>query len=242
MAQTSALPLIDNKQAVPGEFNKIASRYDFATGMSQGYQEDLDRSARALLLQGDEHVLDLCCGTGKSTSAVWRNLPSGRITGVDNSAGMLEAAHRKFADEVKQGRMEFHLQDAMHLDFPENHFDAVFMAYGLRNMPDYGKALEGIHRILKPGGRLVIHDYSLSDNRWTRAYWFVLGYFFIVPFCTVVTGSSGIFTYLVKSVMNFLTHRQAENLLAEKGFTGVQSLPHPSWRKPILRTFVGIKK
>ena len=63
----SATILLTNKKIVPKEFNKIAARYDLATSMSHGYQSDLERSASFLLLKGDESVLDLCCGTGKST-------------------------------------------------------------------------------------------------------------------------------------------------------------------------------
>ena len=61
--------LIENKAFVPKEFNKISKKYDWATKMSQGYQDDLDASARRMNLRGDEKLLDLCCGTGKSTMA-----------------------------------------------------------------------------------------------------------------------------------------------------------------------------
>lgn len=234
--------LIENKVYVPKEFNRIAHAYDFATGMSQGYQYDLDESARRMNLNGNERVLDLCCGTGKSTAACLKALPNGAVVGVDNSEGMLAEAGAKFDKEVKEGKVKLVLRDAMNLNFPENSFDAVFMAYGLRNMPDYEKALQGIHRVLKPGGKLCIHDYSLADNSWSKIYWSVLGYGFIVPFCSIMSGSSRIYTYLVKSVNTFLNPAQIQQLLEKNGFENVEAQPHAGWRKPILHSVIAVKK
>ena len=234
--------LIEHKALVPKEFNKVSKSYDFATRMSQGYQDDLDTSAQRMNLKGDEYLLDLCCGTGKSTLACLKQLPTGRIVGVDNSEGMLLEARKKFAPEVSAGKTTFILNDAMHLDFPDNTFDAVFMAYGLRNMPDYAKAVQGIHRILKPGGKFCIHDYSLDDSFFAKVYWSILGYGFIVPFCTAMSGSSKIYTYLIKSVLTFLQPKQIKTLLESNGFEQVVTQPHASWRKPILRSVVAVKK
>lgn len=238
---TKTIVLIDNKQAVPKEFNKIARRYDLATGMSQGYQTDLNYSASLLQLKGNEQVLDLCCGTGKSTRAVYHYITAGKITGIDNSEGMLEEANKKFSKEILEGRMEFQLQDAMHLNFAPNSFDAIFMAYGLRNMPDYKKSVEQLFKLLKPGGKLVIHDYSLSNTWYARPLWWVLGWIFIVPFCTLLSGSSKIFTYLIRSVFKFLRPNQAIELLSDTGFIKVKSYPHKGWRGPILHAFYGEK-
>jgi ubiquinone/menaquinone biosynthesis C-methylase UbiE len=129
----------------------------------------------------------------------------------------------------------------MQLNFPDNSFDAVFMAYGLRNMPNYESALRGINRILKPGGKICIHDYCISDNIWAKAYWSILGYGFIVPFCSVISGSSKIYTYLVKSVLTFLNPEQVKNLMEQTGFKNVHVNALNGWRKPILRTFTAIK-
>ena len=238
---TKTTILIENKQAVPKEFNKIARRYDFATGMSQGYQTDLNYSASLLNLQGDEQVLDLCCGTGKSSKAVFKYIKTGKIIGIDNSEGMLEEANKKFSKEILEGKMEFDLQDGMHLNFEPNTFDAIFMAYGLRNMPDYRKSVEQLFKLLKPGGKLVIHDYSLANTWYARPLWGILGWGFIVPFCTVVSGSSKIFTYIIKSVFKFLQPNQAIELLSDTGFVKVKAYPHKGWRGPILHAFYAEK-
>ncbi len=238
---TKTIVLINNKEAVPKEFNKIARRYDLATGMSQGYQTDLNYSASLLQLKGNEQVLDLCCGTGKSTKSLLQYITTGKITGIDNSEGMLVEANKKFSKEILEGKMEFQLQDAMHLNFAPQSFDAIFMAYGLRNMPDYKMSVQQLFSLLKPGGKLVIHDYSLANTWYARPLWWVLGWIFIVPFCTLLSGSSKIFTYLIRSVFKFLRPNQAIELLSDTGFVKVKAYPHKGWRGPILHAFYGEK-
>lgn len=242
MSTQSTIQLLENKQVVPKEFNKVAAKYDFATSMSQGYQEDLNRSGDLLQLKGNETVLDVCCGTGKSTLAFRDKITTGKIICIDNSEGMLEVAAQKFAVEIANGKIELSLQDAMQLNLPDNSVDAIFMAYGLRNMPDYVRCIQNLHRILKPGGQLVIHDYSLKETWYAKPLWAVLGYGFIVPFCTVVSGSARIYTYLVKSVLHFLHPSQIQSLLSNNGFQLVEIHTHASWRNAILHSFRAIKK
>lgn len=238
---TEKIKLIHHKEAVPKEFNRISASYDFATGLSQGYQGDLIFSASLLKLSGNEKVLDVCCGTGKSTMAIRANLPDGTIDGIDNSEGMLKVANKKFDEDIAAGKITFHLMDAMDLKFPESSFDAIFMAYGLRNMPNYKSNLEGLMKLLKPGGRLVIHDYSLADRPISKPLWWLLGWIFIVPFCTIASGSSKIYTYLVKSVFKFLSPNEIKSLMENTGFKNVSIHHHKSWRKPILHSFYGEK-
>jgi ubiquinone/menaquinone biosynthesis methyltransferase len=233
--------LIENKEQVPFEFNKVAQKYDLATTLSQGYQADLNRSAAAIGLKGNERVLDLCCGTGRSSAACMSFLTEGHLTGIDNSKGMLSVANNKFRDEIADGRMNFQKMDAMHLTVPKASFDAVVAAYGLRNMPDYDAFVQGVRDVLKPGGTFCIHDYSLTSGPLTKLYWAVMGYGFILPFCTLLTGSPKIFQYLIKSVMQFLHPEEIVQLLERNGFEEVQIIRHASWRRPLLHSFVAVK-
>ena len=241
MQQTSTQVLFENKRIVPKEFNKVADKYDFATSMSQGYQEDLNRSAALLQLKGDEVLIDLCCGTGKSTISFIDRISTGKIICIDNSEGMLQVAGQKFARQIEAGKVEISLQDAMQLNIEPNSVDAIFMAYGLRNMPDYEQCIQNLHRILKPGGQLVIHDYALKNVWYSKPLWIFLGYGFIVPFCTLVSGSSTIYTYLIKSVLNFLNPAQIKTLLENNGFTEVSIHEQPSWRSLFFHTLRAIK-
>ena len=241
ISNTTAQTLLDNKSSVPFEFNSVANKYDLATFLSQGYQDDLQRSVNRLELNGDEFVLDLCCGTGKSTICCLNNLPEGKVIGIDNSEMMLRVAVEKYFKLFNRNKLEFVLGDVMTLDYKENSIDAIFMAYGIRNMPDYNKALINFFRILKPGGKIAFHEYSLNKNFFSHFYWKVLGFGIIIPVSTIVAGSSRIFKYLVKSVDKFLSPNEFHSLLTETGFINVQTHNMPSWRKPILHTFIAQK-
>lgn len=222
---------------MPSEFNTVAHKYDFATFLSQGYQKDLNLSASRMKLRGNEYLADLCCGTGKSTEACITNITTGKILAVDNSKEMLEVARTKF----KGKNITFSLEDVMELNYPDETFDAIFMAYGIRNMPDYNKCLLNLKRILKPGGVICFHEYSLNDNFSTKLYWKILGYTAIIPISTILSGSSKIYRYLVKSVLAFPSPNNFLKILESNGFTQVERLPMPSWRRPILHTFLAHK-
>jgi ubiquinone/menaquinone biosynthesis methyltransferase len=240
MNSTSA-SLIQNKKEVPSEFNRIAKRYDLATFMSQGYQEDLQTSVNRMNLNGNEYLADLCCGTGKSTIACLNNLPNGNVIGVDNSEGMLQAAREKLSIKYDKEKVTFIQRDVMNLDFENNSLDAIFMAYGIRNMPDFEKCIRNLFHLLKPGGKICFHEYSISNSFTSKLYWKFLGNFLIIPFAGLTTGSTKIFRYLIKSVETFLSPDEFTNLLKKTGFENINHTPLGSWRKPILHTFLAQK-
>ncbi|MBK7632436.1 MAG: class I SAM-dependent methyltransferase [Ignavibacteriales bacterium] len=233
--------LLKNKSNVPFEFNRVAKKYNLATFLSQGYQSDLQRSSDHLNLKGNELVLDLCCGTGKSTISCLKHITSGKVVGIDNSEEMLRVAKENYYKKYDRNKLEFVQKDVMDLDFEDNSVDAIFMAYGIRNMPDYKKALLNLFRILKPNGKIVFHEYSLSGSVFSHLYWKILGYGLIIPLSTLISGSSTIFKYLVRSVDKFLSPEEFFNLLKESGFDNAETYNMPSWRKPILRTFTANK-
>ncbi len=233
----ASLELLKNKKSVPFEFNNVAKKYDHATFLSQGYQKDLQLSADRMNLKGNEYVADLCCGTGKSTQACLNILQNGKIIGIDNSKEMLDVAMAKFQNK----NVIFTQADIMELNYPNETFDAIFMAYGIRNMPDYEKCLVNLKRMLKVNGVIAFHEYSLNKNFLSRLYWKILGYFVIIPISTLLSGSYRIYSYLIKSVLIFPDPDKFLNLLEQVGFKNSKRLPMPSWRKPILHTFIAYK-
>lgn len=241
MTNSTPASLIQNKKEVPSEFNRIAKRYDLATFLSQGYQKDLQTSVDRMNLNGNEFLADLCCGTGKSTIACLNNLPNGEVMGIDNSEGMLQTAREKLYAKFGKERVGFVQQDVMNLELEENSLDAIFMAYGIRNMPDFELCVKNLYRILKPGGKICFHEYSINKSLTSKLYWKLLGYFLIIPFAGLTTGSTKIFRYLIKSVENFLSPDELINLLQKAGFQNITHSPLGSWRKPILHTFIAQK-
>lgn len=232
-----SIKLLENKKSVPFEFNNVAKKYDIATFLSQGYQKDLILSVKRMNLKGNEYIADLCCGTGKSTKACLNFLPNGNILAIDNSKEMIEVAKTKF----NNSNISFSLEDVMELKYEDNTFDAIFMAYGIRNMPNINICLINLKRMLKPGGVICFHEYSLNNNKFPKLYWKFLGKFVIIPISSLLSGSSSIYKYLVESVLSFPSPEEFQRMLTNNGFSKVQRVPMPSWRKPILHTFLAYK-
>ena len=232
---------LHDKKDIPAAFNSIAKRYDLATLLSQGYQQDLQTSVDRMKLKGRELVADLCCGTGKSTIACLNNLPDGTVIGIDNSEGMLRVARKKLSAQVENAKVRFVQQDVMNLTLDDVCVDAIFMAYGIRNMPDVARCLKNLRRLLKPGGTICFHEYTINKSFFSRLYWRCISYLFIIPFAGLLTGSTGIFHYLITSVERFLSPEEFTYLLRQEGFEDVTHAPLGGWRKPILHTFLAHK-
>jgi ubiquinone/menaquinone biosynthesis C-methylase UbiE len=129
----------------------------------------------------------------------------------------------------------------MNLDLNDNSLDAIFIAYGIRNMPDFEKCVRNLYRVLKPGGKICFHEYSISKSFTSKLYWKFLGCFLIIPFAGLTTGSTKIFRYLIKSVEAFLSPDEFISLLKMAGFENIRRTPLGSWRKPVLHTFIARK-
>ena len=240
-AKVNYQALFKDKSQVPEEFNKVAKKYDTATFLSQGYQKDLQRSADRLGLKGDEFVLDLCCGTGQSTICVLNRLNSGKVIGIDNSGEMLNVAKQKYSDYHGKAELEFTKMDVMNINYADESVDAIFMAYGIRNMPDYNECINNLYKVLKPGGKIAFHEYSLNSNFLSHFYWMLLGHGVVIPVSALISGSTTIYKYLVKSVSEFPSPDEIIGLLKNAGFINVIRKPMPGWRKPILHTFLATK-
>lgn len=218
------------------DFDRIAARYDILQQFNPGYCTDLALSARRIQAPPNAHILDLCCGTGLSTEALRECYPQARITAVDISAGMVAIARKKPALRDVQ----FIVGDAM--DLPkcgaDALYDGVLMAYGIRNVPDPDVCLERLRDRLRPGARVVFHEYSVAGSLRSRAIWNAVAGAVIVPLGTVVTGSGDLFRYLRRSVNEFDSLPQFEQRLRQAGFADVQLEPMPGWRRGIVHSVI----
>lgn len=145
-----------NKRAheVAGMFDGVAKHYDRTNTVLSGGNAMLWRAAmvRAVAPAAGERILDIAAGTGTSSVALQRR--GARVVAVDFSPGMVAEGRRKHKS------IEFIQADAQQLPFGDNQFDAVAISFGLRNIADPKAALGEMYRVLKPGGRLVICEFS----------------------------------------------------------------------------------
>ncbi|RII11172.1 Demethylmenaquinone methyltransferase [Streptomyces sp. YIM 130001] len=218
-------------------FDHASHTYDRLTALNPGYRTDLLRSARRLQLPragAGLHVLDLGCGTGTSTRALLRAAPRARITAVDASTGMLRRARAK----PWPAHVQFRHQTAEEVaTTTEGAYDAVFAAYLFRNVTDPDRVLRAVRSLLRPGGRLAVHEYSLSGSATHRALWTAVCHGIIIP-AGSLSGDQSLYRHLWRSVLEFDTAPAFTDRLTAAGFTGVRAAPVAGWQTGIVHTFL----
>lgn len=221
------------------DFDRVAPRYDLLQRLNPGYASDLTRSARRLQAPARGCILDLCCGTGLSTEALVACYPEAEITAVDQSAGMLEVARRKPA----LSKVNFIQGDAMALDAcgARGPYDAILMAYGIRNMPDADRCLAQLRDHLSPHGRIAFHEYVVRDAIVPRAIWNAVSASIIVPLGTLATGSGELFRYLRSSVNDFDRLHAFEARLRRAGFQAIHHETMGGWQRGIVHTVLATR-
>jgi len=165
------------KQQIAEMFDKIAFRYDFLNRFLSGgidvyWRKRAIRALQGLLAgaavqlpAGDAGaeggaVLDVATGTGDMAVLLARRFPKARITGVDISEGMLEVGRQKLARLKLDSRITLRSGDSEALPFSDNQFDAITVAFGVRNFENLETGLREMRRVLKPGGKLVVLEFS----------------------------------------------------------------------------------
>ena len=214
----------------------MARSYELLTGLNPGYRRHLRLSASRLPVPAGGAILDLCCGTGASTRAILAEHPGARVTGADGSAGMLAEAGRRLPKE----RVTLLQADAMD---PAAHgvagpFDAILMAYGIRNMADPDRCLANLLPLLRPGGTICFHEYSVADSARARATWHAVSLGVIVPGGFLTSGTTRIYRYLRRSVLDFDGVTGFEERLRRAGFTDVRTEPMDGWQRGIVHSFL----
>jgi demethylmenaquinone methyltransferase / 2-methoxy-6-polyprenyl-1,4-benzoquinol methylase len=218
----------DKAERVRRMFASIAHRYDLNNRIhSLGL--DLVWRARAVRfsqVQPTDDVLDVACGTGDLTFAFARAQPR-RIVGLDFTEEMLEIARDKAHRLSSQATTPTFMQgDAMALPFDDQSFDVVSIAFGIRNVSDPAKALAEFHRVLRPGGRLVVLEFSQPRNRVVRWCNNVYTTRIMPATATLIArDDSGAYRYLPKSVETFHDVKSLGGLMMQSGFTQPQVFP-----------------
>ena len=205
--------------SVRAMFGRIAQRYDLANHLLSGGADFLWRR-RAAKIVGDwqaRDVLDLATGSGDLALAIQRGCPAAKVVAADFSVEMLEIARRK-------GVLNTVLADALQLPFDEASFDCVTVAFGLRNMANWDRALAEMGRVLRPQGHLLILDFSIPGGVFQPVYRFYLRR--ILPsLAAIVTGQKAAYDYLGGSIEQFPSGAPMLELIEKNGFTSAAADP-----------------
>jgi demethylmenaquinone methyltransferase / 2-methoxy-6-polyprenyl-1,4-benzoquinol methylase len=213
-------------QYIQNIFTTVAPHLDMLTS---GFSFGLDHvwRTRAVSRSGireGEQVLDVCTGTGKLAFLLSRRVGlRGSVTGVDFCQEMIELAKVKAGSRYKN--VSFRCADAQQVPFPDNSFDAVTVAYGIRNIPDTEAALSEFKRVLKPGGKFICVELTKPRAAWFRALydWYT---FKVMPVIAMrIMKNAKPYVYLPRSIDTFHSPEAFTSLITACGYTDVTTYP-----------------
>jgi demethylmenaquinone methyltransferase/2-methoxy-6-polyprenyl-1,4-benzoquinol methylase len=207
-------------------FGRIAHRYDLANRVLSGGIDIYWRFCLVRSVRGVQpgQVLDLATGSGDVAFALGKALPPGsRVLGMDFCTPMLEEAEAKRASQTNlRAAVEFSQGDALALPLADASFDAVTIAFGLRNMADRARCLSEIRRVLKPGGTLFVLEFSRPWPLVRPLYDFHMRH--TAPaLAGLLTGDRGAYDYLGESIRSFPGRDGVAGEIRQAGFSAVSA-------------------
>ncbi|CAM2907977.1 bifunctional demethylmenaquinone methyltransferase/2-methoxy-6-polyprenyl-1,4-benzoquinol methylase UbiE [Rariglobus hedericola] len=206
--------------AVNSMFSRIARRYDVANHLLSGGVDVWwrRRLVSAVRRHGPTDVLDLATGSGDVAFAMSKGLPSTiAITGMDFCQPMLDEAVIKQETRGGFANITFRQGDGMALPLADQSFDAITISFGLRNMGDRHRALSEMHRVLRPGGRLFVLEFS-QPYRWFRPFYYLYLKKLLPAIAALVTGDRGAYEYLCGSIEQYPDHKAMSGEITRAGF------------------------
>ena len=232
--------MTEKGERIRSMFDEIAPRYDFLNRvLSLGIDRSWRRFAvRQLAVQAGGEVLDIATGTGDVALEIARQTTQDvTIVGADVSREMVEIGRQKVAASPHAGRITFEISPCEALPFAAGRFSGITIAFGIRNVVDRQLGLNEMYRVLKPGGRVVILEFSTPTFPPFRAlYQF---YFLkVLPRIGGLFSRQSAYQYLPDSVMEFPTREEFKGLMANAGF---RNLRHADLTLGIATVYVGEK-
>ncbi|MBS1730487.1 MAG: bifunctional demethylmenaquinone methyltransferase/2-methoxy-6-polyprenyl-1,4-benzoquinol methylase UbiE [Bacteroidetes bacterium] len=210
----------DKKEQVADMFDSISKRYDFLNRfLSMGIDVSWRKKAiRELSSIHPKNLLDVATGTGDMAILAYKILRPEKIIGIDISQGMLEAGEKKIKSLGFEKNIELKRGDSETINFPDNSFEGITVAFGVRNFEHLEKGLGEMRRVLKPGGKLVILEFTKPHLPVVKNFYTFymrniapgLGSFF--------SGNKKAYSYLHESVQAFPEREEFLKLLQDAGF------------------------
>jgi demethylmenaquinone methyltransferase/2-methoxy-6-polyprenyl-1,4-benzoquinol methylase len=203
-------------------FDSVASRYDLMNDlMSAGIHRIWKRFTIELsgVRRGDR-VLDIAGGTG-DLAAKFAPLvgDEGEVVLADINASMLRVGRDRLIDRGVPGNLYYVQADAQNLPFPDDHFDCITIAFGLRNVTDKDQALRSMLRVLKPGGRLLILEFSRPRNPLLARAYDAYSFAVLPVMGRLVAGDSDSYQYLAESIRMHPDQETLRGMMEDAGFT-----------------------
>lgn len=212
----SRATLQKDPKAVAAMFDETAAKYDLMNDVMSLGQTRLWRRAvlQSLEPQPGQRILDIAAGTG--TSSVPLRKAGADVVSADFSLGMLHQGQRQYPD------LDFSAADATRLPFADESFDTVTMSFGFRNVVDSGAALAEFLRVTKPGGRLLICEFSQPVNKAFRTVYSEYLMAAFPPVARTLSSNPDSYVYLAESIQAWPAQRELATTISAAGWAEVQ--------------------
>lgn len=206
-------------------FHSVAARYDLMNDLMSGGVHRLWKRFTIELagVRAGQKVLDIAGGTGDLSYAFARRVGrDGMVVLADINESMLKVGRDRLTDRGVAGNLQYAQADAQYLPFPDNTFDCITIAFGLRNVTDKALALAAMLRVLKPGGRLLVLEFSKPRNALLEKAYDAYS-FKLLPFMgKVVANDADSYRYLAESIRMHPDQETLKTMMDEVGFVNTE--------------------
>ena len=209
---------------VHGVFTSVASKYDVMNDvMSMGiHRVWKDAMMDWLAPQPGQRLLDVAGGTGDISFRFLKRAPGANAVVLDMTESMLVEGRKRAEAEHQADHLEWVTGDAMQLPFEDNQFDVYTISIGIRNVTRVDEALREAYRVLRPGGRLMVLEFSHLPNPMMQKAYDLYSFNVIPQLGKVITGDRDSYQYLVESIRKFPDQETFATMISEAGFAQVK--------------------
>lgn len=215
------VPVTEKARKVAGVFDSVASKYDVMNDvMSFGIHRLWKRFAIQMSnVRAGQHVLDLASGTGDLAAQFARKVgPAGYVVSSDINANMLNTGRARLVDQGVVGNVRYVQANAECLPFPDNHFDCITIAFGLRNVTDKDAALRSMCRVLRPGGRLLVLEFSRPVVPGLKPVYDTYSFKLLPLMGKMIAGDAESYRYLAESIRMHPDQESLKGMMQHAGF------------------------
>ena len=218
------VPEAEKAGMVHGVFSRVASKYDIMNDLMSGGVHRLWKDAMMdwLAPRPGQRLLDVAGGTGDVAFRFLKRAPGASAVVCDMTEAMLVAGRQRAEAEKMAESLDWVVGDAMALPFPSNSFDVYTISFGIRNVTRIADALAEAYRVLRPGGRLMVLEFSQIPNDLMQKVYDLYSFNIIPVMGQIVAGDRDSYQYLVESIRKFPDQERFAGMIRQAGFGQVK--------------------
>lgn len=215
------VPVGEKSERVAGVFHSVAAKYDLMNDLMSGGIHRVWKhfTIESAAVRAGHRVLDIAGGTGDLSKRFSEIVgPTGQVVLADINDSMLKVGRDKLIEKGCAGNVVTIQADAQYLPFPDNHFHCITIAFGLRNVTDKALALKSMLRVLRPGGRLLVLEFSKPESRWLEKIYDQYSFKLLPQLGKLVANDAESYSYLAESIRMHPDQETLRTMMSDVGF------------------------